>query len=837
MTLRLFAGLLFGLLSAVAGFRQSASAQTPAAPSGNEATSQRAFLDRYCVTCHNDTLRTGDLSLGSSVGAVSAGNADLWEKVERKLRSGAMPPAGARRPDKSTSAAFVASLEASLDRVWATHPNPGRPMALHRLNRTEYFNAIRDLFDVTLTAEDSSLLPPDDTSYGFDNIADVLGVSPLLLERYLSIARRVTRAALGPSLPGDVDVHTHYVDFGLSQRQWTEKLPFGTRGGAVFTHQFPVEGEYAISIRLQRSAEAIIGLNRPRKGDPIQRQRIEIAVDGSPVALFTIGFDKTVREPASATPEAVTTAEEPPKELTAEELNERRVRGDARLEARIPIQAGEKRISAAFLANFVPVAGQLREPYASGTGAPPRPMGIDSISITGPYTTKPSGDSPSRRRIFVCRPRSNADEAPCARTILGTVARRAYRRPVGSEELKDLLAAYRQGRKEGDFETGIGMALRRMLMDPAFLFRVERDPERIAPNTPYLLTDLELASRLSFFLWSSIPDEELLTAGERGELKDPSVLERQVGRMLADRRAHSLVKNFAAQWLSLRAVAGTRPDPILFSDFDESLRRAFERQTELLLEAVLLGNRSVLELLDANYTFVNERLARHYGIPGVYGDHFRRVALTDGLRGGLLGQGGILTATAFPNRTSPVLRGKWILENILGSPPPPPPAVVPPLPEAGTESGAVLSMRERLSQHRSDPACASCHARMDPLGFALENFDATGKWRTIESHGPTDLSRQRIDTSGHLTDGTKFDDLAGFRSALRQYDGEFVYTMTEKLLTYALGRGLEPYDAPAIRKAVRDAKAVDYRFSALVMRIVKSLPFQMRMSPDPQPSQ
>jgi len=809
-------------------------AQQPAAVEGT------AFLKQYCVTCHNQKLKTGGLSLETINLSDTSRNGEILEKVVLKLGSGAMPPSGARRPDKATREAFLASLETSLDRVSTARPNPGRPMMLHRLNRMEYLNSVRDLVAVELNPDDASLLPADDKSYGFDNNGDVLGLSPLLLERYLSIARRVTTAALGPASLAP-NVYTRRISYETPQTKWIDGLPFGTRGGTAFSYRFPTDGEYSIKIKLQRRYDRIIGIDRYVGGSDVQekpkRERIEIALDGEPVALFAVGMDQTIREPLDVPsdrflPMNGIPGDEPIKELTKAEELTRGQDADAALEVRLPVKAGQRQISAAFLARFVPVPSQVNEEFISGTGGPARPMGVDSVIVSGPFTTKAvagAGDSASRRLVFTCWPGRAQEELPCAKTILGRLAHRGYRRPVSDLEIEDLLAAYQEGRKDGDFEAGVGMGLRRMLMDPAFLFRVERDPAGIAPETAYRITDIELASRLSFFLWSSIPDDQLLAAAEHGKLRDPAVLQVQVRRMLADPRAKSLVTNFAAEWLSLRVVEGVRPDPIIFTEFDDNLRLAFERETNLLLENVLLGDRSVLELLNANYTFVNERLARHYGIPDVYGDQFRRVTVTDGIRGGLLGQGSILTLTSYPTRTSPVVRGKWILETLLGSPPPPPPPDVPALPEAeGT--GKVLTMRERLSEHRKNPACASCHARMDPLGFSLENFDATGKWRTVESTGPADKSRNPIDASGQLADGTKFDGASGLRQVLLEHSGEFVYRMTERLLTYALGRGSEWYDAPAIRAAVNEAKKDDYRFSSLLMGIVQSPPFQMRLS-------
>jgi mono/diheme cytochrome c family protein len=796
-----------------------------------------AFVKQYCVTCHSQKLKVAGLVLeGIDLRDVSR-NGELLEKIVLKVGSGAMPPATARRPEKPAADVFLSELVNSLDHTALAHPNPGRPMMLHRINRQEYLNSVRDLLDVDLNPDDASLLPADDKSFGFDNNGDVLGLSPLLLERYLSIARRVTMAALGPSSLGP-DAYTRRIAYEMPQTKWIEGLPFGTRGGAAFTYRFPTDGEYTIHIKLQRRYDRIIGVDQRRRGagaggeddKPPARERVEINLDGKPVGLFAVGSDQTIRESLDLPPDGVP-VEEPLKELTREEQVQRSANADAALEVRLPVKAGEREISAAFLAKFVPVPSQVREQFISGSAGPARPMGIDSIIVSGPFKTSAGTESASRRRVLTCKPANGNGELPCAKTILGTLAHRAYRRPVADVELQDLLTAYKEGRADGDFEAGIGMGLRRMLMDPAFLFRVERDPVGVAPNTPYRISDLELASRLSFFLWSSIPDDKLLAAAEHGQLRDSAVLQAQVRRMLADPRAKSLVTNFAAEWLSLRVVEGAKPDPIVFPEFDDGLRLAFEKETEMLLDTVLLGDHSVLELLNANYTFVNERLARHYGIPDVYGDQFRRVTVNDGIRGGLLGQGSILTATSYPNRTSPVVRGKWILETLLGSPPAPPPPDVPALPEPEA-TGKVLSMRERLSEHRKNAACAGCHARMDPLGFALENFDGTGKWRTLESSGPADKSHNAIDASGQLADGTKFDGAAGLRKVMLEHSGEFVYRMTERLVTYGLGRGSDWYDAPAIRAAVGQAKKDDYRFSSLLMGVVQSTPFQMRLSQD-----
>jgi mono/diheme cytochrome c family protein len=787
---------------------------------------QRAFLKTYCVTCHNDKSAVAGLSLeGVNLNDV-AKSGEILEKVVRKVGSGSMPPALAPKSDKATADAFVTSLATSLDRAAAAHPNPGRPMMLHRLNRTEYLNAVRDLFDAEPSPRDASLLPADDTSFGFDNNGDVLGLSPLLLERYLSVAHRVTTAVLGPTAGVDPDVYTHRVDFTMPQWEWVEGLPFGTRGGTAFTYRFPIDGEYTIRVRLQRITTAILGLGN----DP---QRLEIALDGARVGVFAISLAETVKEPLSGTSdESARPAAKPAKELNRLEREQRTASADATLEVRLFVKAGERQISAAFLTRFEPLTDQVQQPLVSGQGGPPRLLGVDSVLVAGPFKEQGSVDTPTRRRILTCKPTGPADETACAKKILEPLSHRAYRRPVTSGEMDQLLTAYGEGRKEGTFEAGIASGLRRMLMDPAFLFRLERDPVQVSANTPYRISDLELASRLSFFLWSTLPDASLSAAAESGKLRDPAVLTSQVRRMLADPRARNLVTNFGSQWLQLGVTEGAHPDPVIFSDFDSSLRRAFVKETELLLQSVLLGDRNVLELLNAKYTFVNERLASQYGIPGIYGDQFRRVELKDSVRGGLLGQGSILTATSYPNRTSPVLRGKWILDTLLGTPPPPPPPDVPALREAG-EGGKILSVRERLSEHRKNPACASCHSRMDPLGFALENFDAIGRWRTVETNGPADLNPQPIDASGQLQDGTKFEGVAGLRRILNERADQFVYTMTEKLLTFALGRGAEWYDAPAIRSAVRSAQKDDYRFSTLVTAIVSSQPFQMRLSQPP----
>src|SRR5580658_5249258 len=677
-----------------------------------------------------------------------------------------MPPPSMPKLPKAKLQAFVTSLEASLDQAASAHPNPGRPMMLHRLNRTEYLNTVHDVFQANLNPGDASLLPADDTSFGFDNNGDVLGLSPLLLERYLTVADRVTTSALGLTSFIEPDAYMHRVEFTASQYKWTEGQPFGTRGGTVFRYRFPVDGEYTFKVKLQRTG------NTGANGIERKPQHLEFSLDDNRVGLFAISNAKTESLPLTTTAEELVAQDRAFGEVLPGGAGPGRGgpgrggggRGggggrdlpDANLEVRTFVRAGDRNVSVAFLTSVEPIPDDLQQPLVSGQGAP-RLLGVDAVTISGPFNPKGVGDTPSRRFILTCKPASPAEETACARKILEPLAHHAYRHPVTGSEMDKLLTAYAGGRKDSTFEAGIAAGMRRMLMAPEFLFRIERDPAGVSPNTPYRIDDLELASRLSYFLWSSAPDDSLLAAAQAGKLKEPAVLRSQIRRMLADPRAKNLVTNFGAQWLQLGVAQGAHPDPVIFTDFDGGLRRSFIKETELLLESVLLGeNQSLLELLNAKYTFVNERLARHYGIPNIYGDQFRRVEVTDGIRGGLLGQGSILTATSYPTRTSPVLRGKWILDTILGSPPPPPPPDVPALPEAEA-TGKVLTMRERLSEHRKNPACAGCHARMDPLGFALENFDATGKWRITESTGPADKTHNPIDASGQLGDGTKFD--------------------------------------------------------------------------------
>ncbi|MEP6534573.1 MAG: DUF1592 domain-containing protein [Bryobacteraceae bacterium] len=745
-------------------------------------------VSRYCLGCHNTKLKTGGLALDSLQVENAGAHPEEWEKVVRKLRTRSMPPAGLPRPDEASYNQLLASLEGSLDSAAAAKPNPGRSDTFRRLNRTEYRNAIRDLL-----AEDidvSSMLPADESSHGFDNVT-VGDLSPTLLERYLSAAQKISRLAIGSPIrsPGGETIN---LPPDLTQEEHFDDLPLGTRGGTVLPYTFPLDAEYDIQLRLARDRnEHVEGL----KGT----HEVELTLDGARVRLFT------VKPPESGNDHHAV---------------------DQDLKVRIPVKAGPHVIAVAFVKKRSALLETERQPLQVHFNMDRHPRvtpALYSITVNGPYGAKGPGDTPSRRRIFVCQPSTPGEEDGCAKRILSTLTRRAYRRPVTDADLAAPLRFYREARKNGGFETGIEMALRSVLVSPEFLFRVEQDPAGVAPGTAYKVSDLELASRLSFFLWSSIPDDELLDVAVQGKLREPAVLEQQVRRMLADQRSEALVTNFADQWLYLRNLSSATPDMRLFPDFDDNLRQAFRKETELFFESVMREDRNVVDLINANYTFVNERLAKHYGIPNVYGSRYRRVTFgPDGVRGGLLRQGSILTVTSYATRTSPVIRGKWVLSNILGIPPPPPPPFVPSLKE-NTGIGNNVPMRERLAQHRANPACAGCHQLMDPVGFSLENFDAVGRWRTKEDITP-------IDASGGLPDGSKFTGVAGLQKALVSRPDIFVNTFTDKLLTYALGRGVEYYDAPAIRKVVRDSEAQNYRFSAIVAGIVKSTPFQMRRS-------
>ena len=772
-------------------------AQPPAAGGASADAPHHALIDRYCLSCHNGRTKTAGLELDAVNTQALDGNREVWEKVARKLRARQMPPAGGRRPGEAAYAAALASLETALDRLAAAHPDPGRTDTFRRLNRTEYHNAVRDL--LALQVDVTDLLPGDSSSHGFDNVT-VGDLSPTLLERYVSAAEKISRLAVGRAgrAPGGTTVR---VRPDLTQEKHVAGLPVGTRGGAVVEHTFPVDGHYEVSMRLARDRnEHVEGLSGPHG--------VELLLDGERVRLFTV---------------------EPPAYRAEHALNYQPSHDDvdAHLKARMPVTAGPHTLGVTFPKRPSLLVETARQPYEAHFNYYRHPRiqpAVYEVSITGPYDAAGPGDTPSRERLFVCRPDGPDEDDACARRILRKLLRRAYRRPVTEADLRGPFELYRAARATGGFEAGVEMALAAVLVSPEFLFRIEQDPPGAAAGAAYRLDDLALASRLSFFLWSSIPDDELLAAAERGELGDPRGLERQVRRMLADPRSRNLVTNFAAQWLHLRNLDAIAPDMRIFPDFDDNLRQAFRQETEMLVDSVMREDRSVLDLLRADYTFVNERLAKHYGIPHVYGSRFRRVDFDGGEdhapRGGLLRHGSILLVTSYATRTSPVIRGKWILDNVLGVPPPPPPPDVPELEETGAGARAP-SMRERLAGHRANPACASCHRLMDPVGFAFENYDAVGRWRATDGGAP-------IDASGTLFDGSAFDGVGGLQDALLARPELFVTTLAEKLLTFAVGRGVEHYDAPAVRRIVRAAQADGYRFSSLVAEVVNSMPFRMR---------
>jgi hypothetical protein len=753
-------------------------------------TPQQRFLKQHCIECHNSTdesaaaLYAGLFFDKLDVMNVAA-DAETWEKVVRKLGTGMMPPAVKPRPDSTEQARFMSYLEGKLDQLAASNPNPGRP-SLHRVNRTEYANAIRDL--LALEVDATALLPADDSSFGFDNVAGSLGVSPVLLERYVAAAGKISRLAIGDtSMP---DRQEKYVVAGdLTQNRHIEGLPFGTRGGSLFNHQFPVDAEYVIRADLVDRGGRIFGSNNS-KGE-----QLEVTLDGERIALQDLA-DYDVEDGTAI---------------------------------RMFVPAGPHTIGAAFVKhNHAPVE-DIVQPYEFSLFEPaidPDPdwtfvPHLGSVSITGPFNVAGIGDTPAREKIFVCQPSDARDEEGCAREIVETLATRAYRHPIDREQLSTLMDFYAQGREGGDFEAGIEMALRRILASPEFVFRFERVASNAKPGEAYRLTDVELASRLSFFLWSSIPDDELLALAADNRLREPAVLRKQVRRMLADPRSRELIENFAGQWLYLRNLSVKGGAVEQFPDFDDNLRQAFRTETEMLFESIVREDRNVIDLLTADYTFVDERLARHYGIPGVYGSHFRRVSITNDARRGLLGQGSFLMVTSNPERTSPVQRGVWVLENVIGAHVPTPPPVVPALEEAKSDASRPVTVRAQMEIHREKPFCSGCHKIMDPIGFALENFDAVGRWRT-EEHG------EPIVATGTLVDGTHVDGATELRSALLKYSDRFVQTVTEKLMTYAVGRGLEYYDMPVVRSITRSAAKTDYRFSSLILGIVESDPFQMR---------
>ena len=762
---------------------QAAGVQPAAAPS-------RELLDRYCVTCHNDRLLTGGLTLDGVDLAQVGVNAEVLEKVIHKLRSGQMPPEGRPRPDAAVAEAFATSLALALDRAAADRPNPGR-VASRRLNRLEYVNAIEDLLGLEVTGDE--LLPSDMAGFGFDNNADVLSITPSLMARYITAATKISRAAVGS--PDNRPVMQLY-KIGYERRDVRagEEMPFATHGGLAVRHHFPLDGEYLLAIRLKRNdtIETIDGIAE-------SEHQIEVRIDHALIKQFTIGGKFPGPDPGQliAVPEG---------DVEGQRLHEYRMRADNELEIRLPVQAGTRLVSVAF---------------TDAAPSPHRPgqlPGVDKFFISGPFGGTVPDVTRSRERIFICRPNGAQDEEPCAREIITALARRAYRRPVSAADIDPLVGIYREGRSDRDFEAGVERALEALISMPKFLMRVEQQPVDTPLGGVYRISDLELASRLSFFLWKSIPDDELLDLAERNELSDPPTLARQVRRMLDDRRATRFMDDFVGQWLQMRNIFSQDPDGALFAGFNDSLRLAMVRETELFFRSQVREDRPIEELLRADYTFLNEQLARHYGRDDLYGSHFRRVTWNDDRRHGLLGHASLLTVTSYANRTSVVLRGKWVLETLLGAPPPAPPPNVPPLEE--NDRSAPTSLRERMEQHRASPVCASCHARMDPLGFAMEHFDAIGKWR--ETDGGAAIN-STITWKGDTVDSPR-----AFREALLASGDEFISTVTERLMTYALGRGVDHYDAPTLRRIVRDLERNDYRWSALVLGIVTSEPFQMR---------
>lgn len=744
----------------------------------------RDFVAKYCTDCHSADTKTAGLDLEAFSQKPVAENAELWEKVVRKLSSRQMPPKEAPRPSEEDYETALSAITVPLDAAYAKEPEPGRTETFRRLTRTEYQNAIRDLLAVEVDAK--ALLPADESSLGFDNIT-VGDLSPTLLNRYISAAQAISRLAVGGSASSPEGV-TIRIKPDITQEHHIPGLPLGTRGGTVVTHTFPQSGEYEIQIRLSRDRnEEVEGLKQPHE--------MEVLLDKALVKSFTV---------------------KPPKGADHSQV-------DLHLKARFQATAGPHELGVTFVKKSASLLETKRQPYESHFNTHRHPRispAVYQVSINGPFSTEGPGNTPSRDRIFIARPESSEDEEPCAKRILSHIMRQAYRRPVTEADLKLPMDFYRDGRAEEGFEAGIESALAAILVNPNFLFRIERDPEGLAPKSAYQISDVELASRLSFFLWSSLPDQELLNLAEAGKLHEPEILKQQVQRMLEDERSKSLVENFAGQWLYLRNLDSYTPNGRLFPDFDDNLRQAFRTETELFFESILREDKSLSELLRADYTFLNERLAKHYGIPHIYGSRFRRVALDpESHRGGLLRQGSILTVTSYATRTSPVIRGQWVLKNILGNPPPPPPENVPALKD--NTVNANLSVRARLAEHRANANCAVCHDLMDPVGLALENFDAIGRYREKEFGEP-------IDAKGGLPDGSTFTGVTGLEEALLKRPDLFANTVTERLLTYALGRGVEPYDAPAVRKIIQDAKAEDYRLSAIILGITRSVPFQMR---------
>jgi len=757
-----------------------------------------SVVNKYCVSCHNERAKTAGLMLDKANIADPAATPAVWEKAVRKMRVGMMPPQGSPHPDAQTQASLISYLTTSLDRAVSAHPNPGRPL-VHRLNRAEYANAIRDL--LALDVDTSALLPPDDAAYGFDNIADALGVSPVLLERYLTAAGKISSLAVGDPTSGAAG-ETFRIRQDASQDIHIEGLPIGTVGGILAKTTLPLDGTYDFSIKLFRTNLGVV------RGLEYEHQ-LEYTVDGARVHLSRVGGEEDFR-------------------ANLKNMTKARDDVEARAHIRIPLKAGPHVITAAFLERTEAVNPLRLQPFVRSSNDTLDTIGhphLDTFTITGPYDAQGPGDTPSRRRIFSCRPANKTDEDVCARRIISTLARRAYRGHTTPADVERLHDFYVLGRKQGSFETGIQTALQRILASPKFAFRVERDPGTVPAGTVYRISDLELASRLSFFLWSSIPDDDLLRVAASGTLHTPAVLHQQVRRMLTDPKSDALIQNFAGQWLYLRNLKNFQPNSLEFPDFDDNLRQAFQKETELFFASVMHEDRNVLDLMTADYTFLNERLAKHYRVPGIYGSHFRRVTLKDDARRGLLGKGAILMVTSHPDRTSPVVRGKWVLDNLLSAPVPPMPNNVPPLNEDPNRGGRMLTMRERMEEHRRNPTCAACHKIMDPIGLSMENFDAVGAWRTRD--GGT--LGNPINATGELLDGTKIDGVVTLRDALVRQPELFVGTVVEKLMIYALGRGLGYADMPEVRRIVRESSAQDYRFTSLILGVVDSTAFQKRM--------
>ena len=789
-----FVALIVAVSTTASSHATVAAAQAPAVQS-SAPIAPRALLDTYCVTCHNQRTKTAGLMFDTMDLAKLPEHGDVWEKTVRKLRGGMMPPPGVRRPDQASVDSMVSWLERSLDEAAAAHPNPGR-VALHRLNRAEYAAAIEDLLGIKI--DPAALLPKDDEAEGFDNVASVLTVSPSFLDQYISAARVVSARAVGnpAARPGS---QTYRPTRGSDQSLRVDGLPLGTRGGLLVEHLFPADGDYKFNIPNMAIAGYVRGME--------YKHTLIVTIDGVKVFQNTIGGEDDIKAIDQQQAPAVAA------------INSRF------LDIPVKVTAGPHKVGVTFVARTFAEPDEVLHSFRPSAGEDRIPR-IGSLEIQGPFNPTGVSQTPSRARVFVCQPKSASDELPCAKTILSALARKAYRRPITNADLDAPIQFYSAARALGDFDTAIRDALPTILASPKFLYRAERSPAGLAPGSIHAIGDVELASRLSFFLIGRAPDDELLTVAERRTLTTPTVLEAQVRRLLADPRSESLVTSFAFQWLKMRALEEIDPDPIIFPNFDDSLRAAFRREMELFVDSILREDRPVLELLTANHTFVNERLALHYGIPDVRGDRFRRVTLTDANRWGLLGKGAVLLTTSYANRTAPVLRGAWILENLLGTPPSPPPPDVEAFQE-NKDGEKQRSVREIMEQHRAKPSCNACHGVMDPLGFSLENFDAIGEWRAEDRYAGT-----AIDASGKLVDGTAVNSPADLRVALTRRPEQFVQTLTERLMTYALGRTVDYYDMPAVRKIVREAARDQYRFSSIVMGIVRSDAFRMRMVPE-----